>query len=94
MRFKNNAMGIISSSRVGMGRKLEIGFEIQGTKGALMFTNERMNELNLYLSSDKDSKRGYRKIFNHPKHRWYKNFHPIAELDLVSMIKKLLKLEK
>ena len=64
MRFKNNAMGIISSSRIGMGRKLEIGFEIQGTKGALMFTNERMNELNLYLSSDKESKRGYRKIFN------------------------------
>ena len=82
MRFKNNAMGIISSSRVGMGRKLEIGFEIQGTKGALMFTNERMNELNLYLSSDKDSKRGYRKIFNHPKHRWYKNFHPIAGIGL------------
>lgn len=82
MRFKNNAMGIISSSRVGMGRKLEIGFEIQGTKGALMFTNERMNELNLYLSTDKDSKRGYRKIFNHPKHRWYKNFHPIAGIGL------------
>ena len=78
MKFDNGALGIISSSRIGMGRKLEIGFEIQGTKGSILFTNERMNELNLYLASDKDSQRGYRKIYNHPNHRWYKNFHPIA----------------
>ena len=82
MKFNNGALGTISSSRIGMGRKLEIGFEIQGTKGAILFTNERMNELNLYLTSDKDSKRGYRKIYNHPNHRWYKNFHPIAGIGL------------
>ena len=41
-----------------------------------------MNELNLYLASDKDLKRGYRKIYNHPNHRWYKNFHPIAGIGL------------
>ena len=82
MKFHNGALGVISSSRIGMGRKLEIGFEIQGTKGAVLFTNERMNELNLYLTSDKDSKRGYRKIYNHPNHRWYKNFHPIAGIGL------------
>ena len=42
MKFSNDAMGIISSSRIGKGRKLEIGFEIQGSKANLLLSNAHM----------------------------------------------------
>src|SRR5215216_7969166 len=38
IRFDNGAIGTIGTSRVGMGRKLGLGYEIQGTKGSLSYT--------------------------------------------------------
>ena len=38
IRFANGAVGTIGSSGVGTGRKLGLDYEIQGTKGALRFT--------------------------------------------------------
>ena len=38
IRFANGAVGTIGSSGVGTGRKLGLDYEIQGTKGALCFT--------------------------------------------------------
>jgi predicted dehydrogenase len=34
IRFASGALGTIGSSRVGIGRKLGLDYEIQGTKGA------------------------------------------------------------
>ena len=82
LQFKNGTLGSISASRIATGRMLDIGFEIQGTKGAMYFTNERMNELNLYFLDDEESSKGYRKIYNHPNHRWYKDFNPIPGIPL------------
>ena len=82
MQFKNGALGSISSSRIGTGRKHELGFEIQGTEGAMYFTNERVNELNVFFLDDEESSRGYRKVFNHPNHKWYKSFFPIPGVPL------------
>ncbi|MDX1524338.1 MAG: Gfo/Idh/MocA family oxidoreductase, partial [Anaerolineae bacterium] len=48
VRFSNGAIGTIGTSRIGTGRKLGLGYEIQGTKGSLFYTQERMNELKLY----------------------------------------------
>ena len=45
MRFACGAIGTIGTSRIGTGRKMGLGYEIQGTRGALFFTQERMNEL-------------------------------------------------
>lgn len=81
-RFDNGALGTIASSRIATGRKLWIGYEIQGTKGALYFTQERMNELQFYRAGDPPGERGYKTILTGPAHKWYGGFHPIAGIGL------------
>ena len=49
----NGAIGTIGTSRIGTGRKMGLTYEIQGIKGALFFTQERMNELKLYRHTDR-----------------------------------------
>ncbi|NNG04589.1 MAG: Gfo/Idh/MocA family oxidoreductase [Inquilinus sp.] len=81
-RFNSGALGTIASSRIGTGRKLWVGYEIQGTKGALYFTQERMNELQFYRQGEPARERGYKTILTGPEHRWYAGFHPIAGIGL------------
>lgn len=77
-RFANGASGFIEASRIGTGRKLYLTYEIQGTKGALFFNQERMNELNLYRHSDAAAERGYKTIQIAPQHPDYKAFFGLA----------------
>jgi predicted dehydrogenase len=77
MRFANGAIGTIGSSRIGTGRKMGLGYEIQGTLGALLFTQERMNELNLYRHTDEAGERGYKTLYLAPEFPGYAAFHPI-----------------
>ncbi|MFK0274092.1 Gfo/Idh/MocA family protein [Ensifer sp. NPDC090286] len=73
-RFKNGASGYLEASRIGTGRKLYLSYEIQGTKGALFFDQERMNELNLYRVSDDPAERGYKRVLVAPQHPDYAAF--------------------
>ncbi len=82
MRYANGALGEIASSRIGMGRRLGLGYEIQGTKGALFFTQERMNELQFYDTGLANGDRGYRTIYAGPGHGAYGAFHPIPGIGL------------
>ena len=83
MRFVNGpdgargAIGTIGTSRIGTGRKMGLTYEIQGTSGALCFTQERMNELKLYRHTDPPAERGYKTIYLAPEHPGYRAFHPI-----------------
>jgi predicted dehydrogenase len=83
MRFANGpngesgAIGTIGTSRIGTGRKMGLTYEIQGTRGALFFTQERMNELKLYRHTDPAAERGYKTIYLAPEHPGYGAFHPI-----------------
>jgi predicted dehydrogenase len=77
MRFANGAIGTIGTSRIGTGRKMGLTYEIQGIKGALFFTQERMNELNLYRHTDPPGERGYKTLFLAPEYPGYAAFHPI-----------------
>jgi len=82
VRFANGAIGTIGTSRVGMGRKLGLGYEIQGTKGSLFYTQERMNELQLYRHTDPDREKGYKTIYIGPEHPGYKEFFALAGIGL------------
>ena len=82
MRFANGAIGTIGSSRIGTGRKLGLGYEIQGTKGALLFTQERMNELKLYRHTDPSAERGYKTVYIGPDLPNYAAFHPLPGIGL------------
>lgn len=82
IRFENGAVGTIGTSRIGMGRKLGLGYEIQGTKGSLFYTQERMNEIQLYRDSDAEREKGYKTIYIGPEHPGYKAFFGLAGIGL------------
>ena len=75
-RFAGGAMGTFEASRVAPGRKLFLGFEVNGTKGSLVFDQERMNELRLYESNGPAALRGFRTILSGPDHPDYGAFLP------------------
>jgi predicted dehydrogenase len=82
VRFANGAGGTIESSRIASGRKLWLTYEVTGTKGAVCFTQERMNEVRLYRADDPSGERGFRTILIGPDHPPYGDFHPIAGIGL------------
>jgi predicted dehydrogenase len=82
IRFEGGAIGTIGPSRVGMGRKLGLGYEIQGTKGSLFYTQERMNEIQLYRHTDPDREKGYKTVYIGPEHPGYKAFFGLAGIGL------------
>jgi len=73
-RFDNGASGYIEASRIGTGRKLYLAYEIQGSRGALLFDQERMNELHLYRHDDPRAERGHKRILCAPEHPDYAAF--------------------
>ena len=82
VRFDNGAIGTIGTSRIGMGRKLSLGYEIQGTRGSLFYNQERMNEIQLYRDSDPEREKGYKTIYIGPEHPGYKAFFGLAGIGL------------
>ncbi|MFZ4508070.1 MAG: Gfo/Idh/MocA family protein, partial [Fimbriimonas sp.] len=61
-RFKNGALGSFEASRFAVGRKNYNRFEINGSKGSVVFNLERMNELEFYDRSDAADVHGFRLI--------------------------------
>ena len=76
--FKNGATGTIEASRIATGRKVDMAYEVTGSKGSLYFEHERMNELKVYLSTDPPGQRGFKTLLLGPEHPYYKSFWPIA----------------
>jgi predicted dehydrogenase len=60
LRFQNGAIGSVEGSRFAPGRKNYNRFEINGSKGSLVFDLERMNELELYIEEGPNS--GFRDV--------------------------------
>ena len=60
LRFENGAIGTVEGSRFCPGRKNYNRFEINGSKGSLVFDLERMNELEFYEEAGPSS--GFRTI--------------------------------
>jgi predicted dehydrogenase len=72
--FQNGSTGVIEANWIATGRKMRHEFEISGSTGAISFSQERFNELDLYLTDDKRGRRGFRKIFAGPEHEPYGAF--------------------
>ena len=60
VKFANGAIGTIEASRFATGRKNFNRFEINGSRGSIVFNLERMNELQLYIEEGPNS--GFRTI--------------------------------
>ncbi len=61
-RFRNGALGTFEASRFAVGRKNKNAFEINGSKGSLVFDLERMNELQFYDNTLPEGEHGFRLI--------------------------------
>ncbi len=61
-RFKNGALGTFEASRFAVGRKNKNSFEINGSKGSVVFNLEKMNELEYYNAEDPEGYQGFRLI--------------------------------
>jgi len=71
LRFAGGATGSIEGNWIATGRKMQHDFEVYGTKGALIFTQERFNELHFYSTEDRRGRQGFRRIEAGPDHPPY-----------------------
>jgi predicted dehydrogenase len=62
IEFENGVLGSIESTRFALGRKNSLDFEIYGSKGALKFNMEDMNELQFMDGTQPLAEQGYRRI--------------------------------
>ncbi len=60
LKFENGALGSVEGSRFAPGRKNYNRFEINGSKGSVVWDLERLNELELYLEEGPES--GFRTV--------------------------------
>lgn len=74
--FENGVQGVIESCRVINGPKAEYTFELNGTKGALKWNFERMNELQVQFRSEDDAEDGFTTILSGPAHPFHQHFNP------------------
>jgi predicted dehydrogenase len=71
LRFDSGATGSIEGNWIATGRKMQHDFEVYGTKGALVFSQERFNELHFFSTEDPRGRQGFRRIEAAPDHPPY-----------------------
>ena len=75
VKFANGVQGSFESCRAIYGPKCEMSFEVNGTKGALKWNFERMNELEVYLPGEA-AHDGYTTLLGGPKYGDHGRFNP------------------
>ncbi|KQZ94335.1 myo-inositol 2-dehydrogenase [Mesorhizobium sp. Root157] len=76
MRLESGIAATLAVNRSAWGRKGRIALQIFGSKGSILFDQERANELQLYVTSDRPTEQGYRTILIGPQHDPYGAFVP------------------
>lgn len=77
VRFANGARGYLESCRVINGAKCDMSFEVHGTKGAIKWNFERMNELQLQWRNDANpAEDAYLTLQSGPAHPYHGHFNP------------------
>ncbi len=76
MHLENGVAGTLLVNRSAWGRKGRIAIQIFGSKGSILYDQERMNEFQLYLTADRPTEQGYRTILVAPHHKPYDSFLP------------------
>jgi predicted dehydrogenase len=74
--FANGVRGSFEASRAIIGPESQMAFDVHGTRGALGWNLERLNELQLYRSSDGDAGTGYTTVFGGERFPYHGSFVP------------------
>lgn len=82
-RFENGALGSFEATRFASGHRSTNSFEINGSKGSVIFDFERMNELQVYFTNDQEDVQGFRRVLaTDSAHAysgvWWPTGHPIG----------------
>jgi predicted dehydrogenase len=82
VRFANGALGTIEASRFATGRKNYTRFEINGSKGSIVFNFERMNELEVFLTDDERRVQGFHNVMvtDGSTHPYFSHWWPEGHL--------------
>ncbi len=81
VRFENGARGTLETSRVCVGPHVRMSFEVNGTRGALSWDFERLNELKLYRMDGEDE-HGYKTVYAGPGMGDFAGFQPGAGISM------------
>jgi predicted dehydrogenase len=76
VRFEGGVPGTIEVSRVAVGRKMDIAFELTCERGAIRFDGERAGELQVFLDEGEGAEAGFRRVLIGPDHPGYAEFLP------------------
>jgi predicted dehydrogenase len=83
VHFANGARGMLEACRIINWAKCDMSFEIHGTRGAMKWTMERMNELQLHWRNDENpAEDGYTTLLSGPAHPYHRHFNPAWGLNL------------
>ena len=75
--FANGARGTFESSRAIIGPESQMAFDIYGTKGALRWNLETMNEMEVFIVDESDTApRGYTKVYAGDRYPYHGHFVP------------------
>ena len=75
--FENGARGTFESSRAIIGPESQMAFDVYGTKGALRWNLETMNELEVFLVDESGrAPRGYTKVYAGDRYPYHGHFVP------------------
>jgi predicted dehydrogenase len=74
VNFASGSGGTIEANWIATGRKMNLGFELTGSKGSLVFSQENLNELHYYKSGNDPRHMGFTKIESGPQHPPYGGF--------------------
>ncbi len=77
VRFESGARGTFEASRAIIGPESQMAFDVYGTKGALRWNLETMNELEVFIvDDDGTAPRGYTKVYAGDRYPYHGHFVP------------------
>jgi predicted dehydrogenase len=76
VQFENGSVGTLEGTRLALGRRNALQWEVNGSKGSLAFDMERMNELQVFRA-DGDRARGFKTVLvSETDHPWWQYWWP------------------
>jgi predicted dehydrogenase len=76
IELTSGASGVIALNRSAWGRKGRIFVQLFGSRGTIVYDQERMNEVQLYTVDGAKETQGFRTILTGPQHPPYDKFIP------------------
>jgi predicted dehydrogenase len=74
LRLPGGIAGAIHVNRCAWGRKGRLALQIFGARGAILFDQERFNEVQVYVAEGAPADQGFRNVLMGPAHKPYDRF--------------------